>query len=135
METLKEMKKDKDRSQRLRIANHFLQIIGTHGRQFFNFKGEISRFEIWNGHIYFIDSYTRKSIYLSYKYWQRGFTQGGTMRALVNALADYIRGKRTLPIDYLGPWHPMLCDGDLWGYGDSMEEVRKKCIELEQIPK
>ena len=29
----------------------------------------------------------------------------------------------------LGPWPKWYCEGDLWSYGESMEDVRRHAIE------
>jgi hypothetical protein len=65
------------------------------------------------------------------KYEWRGFSEGGTLRSLVEQLRDYIRtGKQVHPQSF-GPWPQWYCDGDLWGYGDDMQQVRDKAISLE----
>ena len=115
---------------RLQIANEFIKIIASHGRKFFNSKGTIAYMKIKDGHVYWVDEYSQKEIYLSYKYWDKGFTNGGTLRELVKALRLYVLGRRDLPISYLGPWPQSLCDGDLWGYGESMERVRLETLNL-----
>ena len=35
-----------------------------------------------------------------------------------------------MPASYLGPWPQWMCEGDLWGYGDDMQTVRAKALEL-----
>jgi hypothetical protein len=120
---------------RLVIANKFIKIISRHGRRFFYSKTTryTAQFEIdWKtGHIYFRDSYNMKKIYTHYRGRWLQFSQGGTMRNLVIDLSEYIQGKRSLPLHHLGPWNTeYISDGDLWGYGNSMEDVRKECAKL-----
>jgi hypothetical protein len=56
------------------------------------------------------------------------------MRHLINQLADFIRGKRELPLGCLGPWSETMCGGDLWGYGkDEMQIVRDKCTLVNDV--
>lgn len=118
------------RFDRLEIANEFIKIIASHGREFFKTGNQIAYMKIKAGHVYWVDDYTHAEIYLSYKYWTKGFTHGGTLRALVQALRLYILGRRDFPINHLGPWPQNMCDGDLWGYGESMEQVRKQALNL-----
>lgn len=120
-----------ERQERLEIANKFILAISEHGRKFFRYNDRIGCFSIKRGHIYWECEWTQKSIYLSYRFWR--FHHGGTLRHLVNALADFIRGKSELPLNHLGPWPDWLCEGDLWGYVFiEMEEVRKKCRLLSE---
>lgn len=122
--------KEATKHDRLEIANQFIKIIASHGRKFFNINGQIAYMKIKAGHVYWVDEYSQKEIYLSYKYWSKGFTNGGTLRELVKALRLYVLGRRDFPISYLGPWPENLCDGDLWGYGESMEQVRIEALKL-----
>lgn len=120
------------KENRVDTANKFIKIISDHGRRFFEHKGEVGRFELKNGHIVWVCEYTKKHIHLSYQYWK--FHHGGTMRHLINQLADFIRGKRELPLGCLGPWSETMCGGDLWGYGkDEMQIVRDKCTSLNDV--
>lgn len=120
--------------KRVEIANKMIKIISSYGRRFFYNKsdGAVAFFVIKNKRIYFVDDYTKKEIYLHYRYWNKGFLHGGTLRHLVNHLKNYIQGRSELPLNHLGPWPQTMCDGDLWGYGESMEQVRKECNLLNQ---
>lgn len=132
-----------DREQKLKkitIANGAIKIIAAHGRKFFSLHAEgktdvperISRFELRDGRLFFVDKYSQKSIYVAYRRgrWS-GFSEGGTLRALICAMADWISGKRDdFPINHLGPWPQCVCDGDLWGYGESMSRVRNQIRDL-----
>ena len=128
--------KDKQKVERLYNANELIKAIGTTGRKFFNYpnKHGLGRFELGKqGSIWFVDGYTGKRIYLNHKYWQGGFSEGGTLRDLINDLKNYItNGKKFgYPERHFGPWPMWLCEGDLWGYGDEdMGIVRKRAIEL-----
>jgi len=126
------------RLERLKLSNRSLEIIASHGRRFFSTQSDrptyggperISRFEIGRaGRLWFIDKYTEKPIYVAYRRgdW-RGFSDGGTLRSLVCAMADWIGGKRSdFPLEHLGPWPTWVCQGDLWGYGDDMHKVREE---------
>lgn len=116
---------------RAEVANRFIEVIASHGRGFFGAAGRISRFEVdQRNRVWFVYSYSQKRIYVADDNgpW-RGFTNGGTMRALVRALRDYIR-TGTTPRLSLGPWPQWVCDGDLWGYGDDMAAVRDAAKRL-----
>ena len=121
-----------NKEDRLEIANKFLKIISDHGRRFFFNKkdGFIANFKMKNHRIYFVDDYTKKEIYLHYRFWGKGFSHGGTLKELVKALKEFIMGRQELPLNHLGPWRESMCGGDLWGYKDSMEAVRQECKKL-----
>lgn len=120
------------KEQRVETANAFLRIISEHGRRFFKHEGRVSRFEIGRGgHVFLVDKYTQRRVYTHYYRW-RGFTDGGTLQSLCKALAEFIAGRADLPLSHLGPWPDWVCGGDLWGYGDDMAEVRRRCRELSE---
>lgn len=111
-------------------ANAFLTAVARCGRQFFRHSDSVSLFEVDNrGRVWFHDAYSKKRIYTNYRYAWRGFTEGGTLRALVERLRDYIRtgAHPRLP---LGPWPAHYCNGDLWGYGTDMQQVRDAAERL-----
>lgn len=132
-----------DKHRRVAIANEAIKIISSHGRKFFSLRGDgrdnqfkedrVSYFQLRdNSRLWFIDKYTQKAIYTSYRkrHW-KGFSEGGTLWRLVCEMADWIAGKRKdFPENHLGPWPKWICDGDLWGYGDDMAIVRQKIGEL-----
>jgi len=133
------------KQERVLQANKAIEIIASHGRKFFSLAAEgrtvaenrISRFELHdNGRLWFIDKWSQKPIYVM---WRRGqwrhFSEGGTLRDLVCALADWIVGrKETLPMGYFGPWPEWVCGGDLWGYGKEMQTVREELKSLFGTP-
>lgn len=129
------------REQRLTRANLLILKIASTGRCFFASKepGSIaaSGFLISDaGKVWFIDGYSRKRFAVTASGRWSGFTNGGTMRALVLSLRDYINTGKTGPVlAKLGPWPEWVCGGDLWGYGpEAMEEVRAYAREtLEQL--
>lgn len=122
------------KQERLEQANRAIEIIASHGRRFFSLCAEgrnvqpnrISHFELRNNRLWFIDKWTQKPIYVAYRRGQwRGFSEGGTLRSLIEQMADWIIGKRrAFPMTHLGPWPKCLNDGDLWGYGEEMNTVR-----------
>ena len=126
---------------RLNVANQAIEIIASHGRKFFSLHADgrtegperVSRFELRDGgRLWFIDKYTQKAIYVAYRRgrWS-GFSEGGTLRDLVCAMADWITGKRKdFPSKAFGPWPDYVCGGDLWGYGPDMAKVREQIGKL-----
>jgi hypothetical protein len=134
------------RNARVAMANRAIEIIASHGRKFFSLHADgrkteeperLSRFELrQNGRLFFIDKYTQRPIYVAYRLGRwRGFSDGGTLRALVEELADWINGKcNDFPLNHLGPWPEWICGGDLWGYGEEMAKVREQITELLKVP-
>lgn len=130
-----------ERKRRVEVANQAIGIISSHGRKFFSLAAEgrtvaenrISRFELRdNGRLWFIDKYSQKPIYVMWRrgHW-RSFSEGGTLRDLVCAMADWIVGRKdTFPLNHFGPWSEWVCQGDLWGYGVEMETVRSEIKAL-----
>lgn len=119
--------------QRAATANQLIKTIAGCGRNFFSYPKQhgISRFEVDpRGRVWFVDGYTGRCIYLHYTYWGRGFSEGGTLRHLINALKRYITLGGPIPASNLGPWAQCICDGDLWGYGADMQQVRDSAVGL-----
>lgn len=113
------------RLQRMLICNQILRHISEHGRKFFLHNGKVSRFEIHNGRLWYRDKYSDKLVYVAYQYRWRGFSEGGTLRSLVENLRDFINHRKPIR-NHFGPWPGWISgDGDLWGYGpEAMEAVR-----------
>lgn len=111
-------------------ANRLLRVIAFCGRRFFNHNGGVSQFSVErDGKVWFTDSYSGRRIYTQHRGRWRGFTNGGTLRTLIEQLRDYIRtGDR--PALNLGPWPVHICDGDLWGYGHDMQKVRDAAANI-----
>ena len=66
----------------------------------------------------------------------RGFSEGGTLRQLVERLSEFIMWDRPIPAHILGPWPDWVCGGDPWGYGDDMDAVRAvaRALGLVEVP-
>jgi hypothetical protein len=126
--------------ERCERANELLRVIASCGRRFFSQdedrlqrmeNPQISRLEVDDrGRVWFTDKYTQKRIYLHYEYWKRGFSDGGTLRSLVCSLRDYIMTGKRLHAWHFGPWPAEYCRGDLWGYGEDMQQVRDAALRL-----
>lgn len=130
-ETAKSVRVD-DKNIRLEDANELIELIANSGRNFFNYtdreNGEVSRFVIKNGRTYFIDGYTKKSIY-AYEnhYFGNSFTEGGTLQALVLDLAEFIRTGE--PTNAKNGYGGIYCDN--WGYpSKAMSEIQRKAKEI-----
>lgn len=129
--------KREQKQKRVEKANQFIQSIANCGCRFFWSKkfDRVSRFELAeNGRLYFHDKYTGVRLPLSHMKsdrWQVKFSEGGTLKALVEYLAHYIRTGKPITNQYvLGPWEEWMCRGDLWGYAEDMENVRQSALKL-----
>lgn len=81
------------------------------------------------GRVWFIDSYNGKRIYTHYRGRWRGFTDGGTLKNLVEAFRDYVTTGEKLPRWHLY-WPSHYCGGDVWGYGEGMSKVRDAAANI-----
>lgn len=118
-------------------ANALLRTIAGCGRRFFSHEGRISYFVLdEQGRLCFRDKHSNELLLCrrtNSNRWHVRFTEGGTLKALVEALIEYINHAKPVPSGHLGPWPSWVCDGDLWGYGDDMNTVRAKARELNII--
>jgi hypothetical protein len=122
-----------DKDTRVNAVNQLIAVIGSHGRRFFwsNERQRMASIEVdARGKVWWVDDYTGKRIYTHYHYQWRGFSHGGTLKTLVEHFRDYITHGTLLPAHSFGPWPEHYCNGNLWGYGDSMQAVRDKAAEL-----
>lgn len=127
MKRLAPMTRHDRKIARVASANAVLVSVSTYGRRFFHDKGSdrVSKFKLHGGSLYLIDKYTEMPTAMRKGASWRRFSDGGTLRALVEALAGYIRTGKPISSRYFGPWPAHYCDGDLWGYGHlAMDAVR-----------
>lgn len=121
------------RIERAKKANELVHAIGHCGRRFFYHLTRVSHFEVDEfGRVWWHDKYRPgKPVYTHKRggHW-RNFTEGGTLREIVERLRDYIAKGTPVPANRFGPWPEWYCDGDLWGYGQDMQKVRDKAQEL-----
>lgn len=98
--------------------NQLINLIATHGRNFFSHKGTIANMEKdKNGKIWFVDYYTRRRIYVAYQGKWSGFTSGGTLKALVqHYFYEYIKTGKKINIQVLAEPDFYNDGGNVWGY-------------------
>lgn len=123
------------KTERLSHANELVRVISKHGRRFFySAKSDTTaRLELdARGRVWWIDDYRGARIYVAYPGRWRGFSHGGTMRALVEALRDYIQRGEPLHPEYIAP---AMSYGDMWGYGaEAAAAVRAEAHQLPMFP-
>lgn len=125
------------RRERARHANELIRIISAHGRRFFYSPehNRIAHIEVDDrSRVWFIDDYSGKRIYThatGFASRWHGFTHGGTLRSLIEAMRDYVVGG--WPI---GRWRiaiPMIGNSseNIWGYdAESAALVRTQAFAL-----
>lgn len=93
-----------NKQERLELANQVIAEISKRGRRFFAHKDRIARLEIdARGRIWFVDAYTQKRVYTHYKHEWRGFSNGGTLQALICRFRDFVRdGHCKINVYWLG---------------------------------
>lgn len=125
-----------DKIERVKHANAVLRAMDTHGRRFFYNKKNDQYAEIVidpRGRLRLVDDYTGRAVLIVKGGKWRGFSHGGTCRAIVEDLGRYIRtGKPTR--NHFGPWPDWICGGDLWGYGGGAAAVRAQIAGNPAVP-
>lgn len=126
-----------NRKDRILKVNQFIEVIASTGRKFFREGDDVSYFGMDDrSRLWFIDKYPemkgRARVFLhnpqsAYDH----ITEGGTLKHLViKLLKPFILKGETIPAGNFGPWVQDYCQGDLWGYGESMQEVREAALIL-----
>lgn len=122
------------RRERCEAVNELMRVIAGCGRHFFSYEGRVTLFDVSDsGEVWITDKYTQHRMCVRGQYVRsRKFSDGGTLNALVVRLGKYIRYNETMPADstWFGPWPRDYCGGDLWGYGDDMQQVRDAAVRL-----
>jgi hypothetical protein len=121
----------KAEQKRLDAANEFIKVIASCGRNFFTHESFVSYMELSeHGRVFFIDYYTKKRIYTHRKYchWD-GFTSGGTMKSIIEALRDFIKKGETLRLSYFF-YYPRADHTHCWGYGEDLKLVHDAAKKL-----
>ena len=119
------------KEERLKSANEFIAVIASCGRRFLQHEGVASTLELsLTGRVFFIDHYTKKRIYTHRRYchWD-GFTSGGTMKMMVEAMRDFITKGEKMRAGYFLPDYGNGFKNP-WGYGNDILIVRDAAVRL-----
>ena len=129
------------REERLNHANDLIRIISDHGRRFFFDKKSqrVAKMQFdARGRIWFVDDHSDKAVYVyrsGFGNSWNGFTHGGTLRSLVEALRDYIVSGERLSLEYIAP-ERLIAGSNIWGYSaDAAKAVREAVYKLPIIQK
>lgn len=119
------------RQERMAVANQVLMALAKSERNFFRNKttGEVSQFtRKGNGAIHFLDNYSKMQVRIvKGKEWP-GFTNGGTMRDLVEMLYGYIVDGVLLNRWYIAPTNDN--NYNYWGYTpEGAAKCREECFK------
>lgn len=124
-----------NKRQRCKQVNQVIEIIGAHGRRFFFSESNqrYAKLEVdQRGKVWLIDDYTGKRVFTHPTTWGsrwKGFSHGGTLRALIERFRDYICEGKPMPLNWLGP--ERFGDSNIWGYDEeSMNVVRHQAASL-----
>jgi hypothetical protein len=135
------------KQERLIEANKVLEICSRYGRRFFSNisdrKGcetmtptRISHFVLdERNRLWYIDSYQGDRVYTAAGSdgFDRGFTEGGTLRSLCQSLAKFIRTGEPIGSGHFGKWPEWYSGGDPWGYGEDMQKVREAVKQTKAV--
>lgn len=126
------------RRARADTVNQLIDTIGGCGRGFFHSRGPHGLARAFmevddNGRVWFYDDYTKKKVYTHYSGRWKYFSHGGTLRELVISFRKFIQNGRPIWAGHFGPWSESCCGGDLWGYGEAMEQIRQSAKDLRII--
>ncbi|WP_315127020.1 hypothetical protein [Comamonas antarctica] len=117
--------------ERLEHANALIQAISRHGRRFFYNRetGTVARLDLDSrGRVWWIDDYRGARVYVAHSGRWRGFSHGGTLRSLIQALHQYIQRSELLHPEHIAP---TMSYGDMWGYGtEAAAAVRAEAHQL-----
>lgn len=123
--------------ERLETANAIVGVIAKYGRHFLSENSDrrepvenpfVSRFLVdVNREVWFVDRYTRKHILVRHHEW-RGWSDGGTLRGIVQHLAEHISAGSPINPGYFGVSPDWMSDH--WGYGDDMLKVRDEVAKI-----
>lgn len=118
------------KQERLVHANAVIQTMASYGRRFFYnaMDDRVARLVIGpSGHVWLIDDYSLKRIYIYRGGCWPGFSHGGTLRSIIEDLRDYVRHGKPVGRGRFGPWR----DGyEMWGYAPAdMQKVRNEVFQ------
>ena len=133
MAPIQRMKPLEQKAVRVAEVNQLIKTISDYGRRFFYDKraDRVAHMAIAKtGHLYFVDDYSGKMIYIAYQGRWDGFSHGDTLKTLVERLADYVRTGRRLSMDWIGP--ERFDQSNIWGYAE--DEMTKCRAEAAKSP-
>ena len=106
---------NKTKQERMETVNKLVVKISSLSRRFFYYEKEqrVAKFIFKSNRLYWVDEYTQRAMYAyGYKYLDRYFSNGGTLRALVLDFSHYIRtGEQSNGKNGYGGLHAYA-----WGY-------------------
>ncbi len=115
--------------ERIQRVNAAVIEIGNRGRRFFYYNKEDRYAQMMmtpSGHLKWRDEYSDDLVHIVKSGPWHGFSNGGTLRSLVEAFAHYVRTGEPVGSWRFGPWGEYMCDGDLWDYGkENMLDLRR----------
>lgn len=121
------------KEQRLETVNKLITKISSVGRRFFFNKkdGSVAYFKLENNRIYFVDDYTKESIYAyGPKYFRNGFSHGGTMQSLILEFSEFIQTGKC--VNGKNGYGGLCCP--YWGYlASEMFEIRSFAYDIGYI--
>lgn len=127
----------KEKEQRVYNANRVLEAISKHGLRYFYHPSSdrLASFSLNDqGQIWYHDEQTGASVYVHNKRQWRGFSHGGGLRRLIEALRDYIATGMPISADWFGT-HIMRDDGsNYWGYApEALAAVQDEVAKLAAV--
>lgn len=125
------MTQDQDQQQRLKSANEFIRVIASCGRNFLSSNSDLKNksdhpfvcfLELDDrGRVWFTDRYNKKRIYTHYPGRWRGFSEGGTLKMIIEQLRDFVKKSSTMRAEGFS---------NHWGYGEDILIVKNAAIAL-----
>lgn len=116
-----------DKQERLEVVNKLIKFISERGRRFFFTNGTIHEdnvesvafMKLKNGRLYFVDNFTKQEVPVldNGRDW-KGFSHGGTIRALVLDFALFIRTDKYS--NGKNGYGGLYCSH--WGHSDEIQE-------------
>ena len=119
--------------ERLAHVNALTKSISSYGRRFFyNERIDYVAYMTMDerGKLWWHDDYSLKRIYIAHKGEWRGFSHGGTLRWLVEAMAVYVREGHTMHPDII--CQPRSDGSNIWGYSKEQAELLRN--EVRDMP-
>ena len=119
-----------DKHYRVDEANRIIQFIGDHGRRFLHRDGVYGTFYYHeDGRLRYIDEFTNRNISVWNKFWRHGFSHGGTLRGIIDALTAWIIHGTPVPFPYGVHW-PRHTGRKTTSWGYSTSEAHKMTSKI-----